>query len=605
MRFYQFLLIPLILTIQISPQSFTASASQNKVGQKDNFEITFTFEGKDLNQLTDFTPPDLKNFVILSGPNLSTSMQIINGSMSASKSYSYYLQAKKTGRFTIGSASVKYGSEIYKTQPIEIEVVQGSLKQGQQSAKNEISTEEIEKNLFITAVADKQKVYLGEQLTVEYKLYTRLDIATQMAVNKLPQYQGLWSEELKTSSNISFTTETIDGKPFRVGTLKKVALFPNQTGRLEVTPLEIVVPVRIQTKSRSNSFFDQFFADPFGRSEIFEYTAKSNTLRLDVKPLPEEHKPANFSGAVGNYSISASIDKRNLKTNEPVNFKVTISGTGNIQLLQLPEIKFPAGFESYEPKTSVSINNSGRISGSKSFEYLIIPRITGEEVIPPVNFSFFNPSKQEYVTVSTDAITINIEKGSEPTESYLAGKEDIKILGQDIRFIKTGNTGLSRKRDIVLFQFGFWAAVLLPVIVLTGLVIWKNQNEKLQSNQQLLKYRKAEKIARNRFRRAAKLLDENLEKEFYNEITQAINGYLEDKLQLSKADFTIEKAAEILAARNVNPDLITELKQNAEKCELYRFAPGMDGKTAMKDMYNNLSNVIIEIEKQLPGKSNV
>lgn len=296
MKKINFILIALLLLAacgRLSSQSLTASVANSKVGLGDQFEVSFEFNGPDINNAKNFTSPEFANFLILSGPNQSTSMQIINGAVSGSISYSYYLQPRSIGTFTIGSASINYKGTTYKSQPVKIEVVKGSapppIAKNQQGTTPEVQNSEIAKNLFIRAAVDKQKVYQGEQVTVTYKLYTRLNIASQMQVSKLPQYQGFWAEELETPNQIMFTTENVDGKQFRVGILKKAALFPSQSGELTVSPMELKVPVQIQKKRKqSNNIFDDFFNDPFfGNAETVQYNAKSNTVKVNVLPFPK------------------------------------------------------------------------------------------------------------------------------------------------------------------------------------------------------------------------------------------------------------------------------------------------------------------------------
>jgi hypothetical protein len=305
-------------------QTFEATTSHTKVGIEDRFEAVFTFSGEDVNGLKNFSPPDFKNFITLSGPNQSTSMQFINGAASASQSFSYILKGRSTGIFTIGAATVEYKGNILKTAPIKVEIVKGSSVPNTKQEEPKVSDDEISKNLFIRATTDKTRAYVGEQVTVTYKLYTRLNIASQMSISKLPQYQGFWAEELETSNNILFNTEVIDGKQYRVGVLKKAALFPSQAGELSVTPFELNVPVLVQKKKRSNSIFDDFFDDPFFRGETVNYNAKSNTIKINVLVLPEQGRPDSFNGAVGEFSINTSLDKASTKTNEPISLKLNI-----------------------------------------------------------------------------------------------------------------------------------------------------------------------------------------------------------------------------------------------------------------------------------------
>jgi len=591
-----FLIIIGLLGSLIRAQSFIATVDNNKVSENDRFQVSFTFEGKNINALKNFSAPSFKDFRVLSGPNQSTSMQIINGVSSSSFSLSYILMPNTTGVFTIGSASIQYEGKNYSSDPIKITVVKGSPKSKDDKGTT-ISNEEIAKNLFIRASIDKNKVYQGEQVTVTYKLYTRLNIAAQMSVDKLPQYQGFWAEEIETARNITFTTEVVDGKQYRVGILKKAALFPSQSGKLEVTPLELTVPIQVEKKKNPNNVWDDFFGDPFGRAKIVEYQAKSNTLKVDVVPLPENNKPASFKGAVGKYDFSASLDKSTTKTNEPISLKLKISGTGNIKLLELPPFELPNGFEKYDPKINEQVNRTGKISGVKEAEYLFVPRIAGSREIPSIQFSYFDPDKKSYQTISSKTFSVNIKQGEGNVD--LANQQSIQQLDSDIRFIKTKFDDVDKRSEILLFKPGFWIASIVLLLSAFVLIGWKRKQDKLSGNQQLLRYSKAEKVARNRFKKAKKFLEQNNVELFYSEISQALFGYLEDKFRIPKSEFTLDKAANELTKRNISANLVEKMKTNAQKCEFIRFAPGTNPKQAMDEMYKSLSEVVIDIERSI------
>jgi hypothetical protein len=602
-------IIPILFLLQavLPAQTFTSSVSSNPVALDEKFEITFSFSAKDANRIKNFSPPDLKNFLVISGPNQSTSMQIINGAVSSEVSYSYYLQPRNTGKFTIGSASIEYDDKTYKTNTVTLEVRPASSKPDKKGNDQQAaSDQEIKNNLFILAAVDKNKAYMGEQVTVTYKLYTRLNIASQMSVSKLPSYQGFWAEELETSSNIMFTTEVYNGKQYRVGVLKRAALFPSQTGELTISPFELNVPIQIEKKKKTgNSFFDDFFNDPFFNREMVDYAVKSNSVKINVLPLPEE-KPESFSGAVGSFSLTSDLNKLNVKTNEPVSLKINISGTGNIQLLDVPEIKLPAGIEKYEPKETDQINRKSKISGRKTFEYLIIPRTSGKKEIPPVDFTYFDPDKKIYVTLSSPKYIINVEKstaGNFIADDY--SKEDIKLLGEDIRYIKTSTDDIGKKSGILLLQFGFWTAAAVPLLALAGLILFKKRNEKLSANMQMLRYQRAQKIAKTKLKKAKILMDSHDQNGFYSEISQALYGYLEDKFHIPKSELSLDRAVTELGKKNLAKDLIMNFKRCSEKCEYIRFAPESNGNAEMEDMYNRSAEIIIEIEKSLSAKKNV
>jgi hypothetical protein len=400
-----------------------------------------------------------------------------------------------------------------------------------------------------------------------------------------------------------FTTENFEGKQFRVGILKKAALFPSQSGELTVSPMELKVPVQIQKKRKtSNSIFDDFFNDPFfGNAETVDYNAKSNTVKVNVLPLPE-NKPESFKGAVGQFTLTSELNKNKTKTNEPLSLKVNIAGTGNVTLLSVPEINLPAGMEKYDPKSTDQVTRTGRISGKKSIEYLIVPRNAGKKEIPPVKFSYFDPNKKSYVTLSTPAYPINVEQGTGDQGYAGMSKEDIKLLGDDIRYIKTANPSLHQKGDIILFDFSFWTATALPLIALIGAVMWKRKEDRLSGNISLMRYQKAQRISAKRLKTAKTLMLANKQTEFYTEISLALFGYLEDKLHIPKSEFTLERASDELRSSKVDDSLISGIITCAEKCEYIRFAPVEDGTTEMKNMYQSVEKLIIDVERSIQVK---
>ena len=598
----------LLYAAGIFAQSLTATVSSDKVGLNDQFQLSFTFEGQDINSVRNFTPPSLEKFYNLSGPNQSTSVQIINGTVSGSLSFTYYLKPKELGKFTIGVASVNYLGKEIKSNPIDIEIVKGSNQQ-QKSVNNNntnISNKDIAENLFVKAFVNKSKVYLGEQVTVTYKLYTRLNIAAQMSISKLPQYKGFWSEELNTSNNINFTTEVVDGKRFKVGILKKAALFPSETGKLTITPFELNVPIRVKNQRKRGNIFDDFFNDPFDQGKIINYDAKSNAVKLTVLPLPDKNVPPSFKGAVGNYTMKTSIDKSEIETNETVSIKIDIKGNGNLKLLNIPELKIPNGLDKYDPKITDKINRINIISGSKSAEYVIVPRTPGKKEIEPIRFSYFDPTEKQYKILSSDRFSLNVSPGKNITSNTLTGvtKEDIKLLGEDIRFIKTSSANLFKNQEIVILTYKFWIMTILPLIILLTVLGWKKKQNKLAGDLRSLKYNKAQKIAKARLKKAKRLLSTGNQNEFYSELSLALFGYLEDKLHLPKADFSMDKAEQLLKSKGVDSELVNELKTCTEKCEFIRFAPEKGGVEAMNELYKKSTDIIVNIERKLSQKIN-
>lgn len=584
-------------------QNFTASVSSTRVGKDDRFEISFTFQGEDINSVTGFQPPAFNDFLVLSGPNQSQSMQIINGVVSGSKSYTYFLQARSIGKFIIGSASINHKGNTLKSQPINIEIIAGSSRPQQQQQQRDaaISNQEIAENLFIRAFIDKSTVYKGEQVTVTYKLYTRLNISSPQ-ITKLPSYQGFWAEEIESPGNIAFVRENYDGKIFNVATLKKAALFPTEIGELTVTPFELKIPVVVQRRSRSNNLFDDFFNDPFfGRTETVEFTARSNAAKVRVQPLPQTGT-TSFNGAVGNFSFNAAVDRQSVKQNEPITLKIEINGTGNIKLVQIPEIKLPPGFEKYEPKVTENMNRGFIVGGIKKIEILLIPRNHGKFQIPPLEFTFFNPVKKDYTTLSSIPFSIDVEKGSvEYSTSTSSNKEEIKILGNDIRFIKTSLGSVNKRGEYFLHSTLFLVLTILPLIATIGFIAYRRKEDKLKGNIRLMRNLRAEKIAKARLKTAAKLLKGNQKENFYTEISLALLGYLEDKLNIHKADLTMEHAINQLMLKGIGEDLLELIKSTIDKCEFIRFSPGNKGVDEMNEIFQTVGSIIVKLEEQISG----
>ena len=579
-------------------QQFNATADKTVVGQNERFQIYFTLSCPDYNKASSFKAPTLSGLKILSGPNQSTSMQIVNGKMDASITLSYLVFAPDMGSATVGQASIVYDGKTYTSKPISIKVEKSSAPaQPQQGGQQVISEKEIAKNLFIVAEADKSSVHQGEQVTVTYKLYTKVNIASPQ-ITKLPVFQGFWTEELDLRT-INFDIAMYKGERFRVAVIKKAALFPTKSGQLTVSPFELKIPVQVPKKrTGGGDIFDEFFNDPFfGRSEQVDFTAKSNSLQINVLPLPQNGVPASFNGNVGSFTINSAIDKKNLKTNESATIRLTISGSGNIKLLAPPELKVPAGFEKYEPKIAETIERSGAISGQKVADYLVIPRNPGDFEIPSIEFSFFNPREKKYVTLKTESFKLHVEKGEgyvENAPNY--ANEDVQLLNEDIRYIKSSDNSLEKKSEATTIKLWFWIGAILSIVVFAASVIYGKRREKLYSDTRLLKFRKAEKAAVKKLEAAQAAIAKNDGAAFYEELSKAIFGYLEDKLGIEKSEFTNEKVIAELSQRQVSDEIVEKVKHITEICEFARFAPQAEGLKGRTDLYKEALTLITSLE---------
>ena len=582
----------------------TASAPpQVAVGQT----FTYTFA---LNQRAQqIAAVQFPGFDVLSGPNqsTSTSMSIINGqaTQSSSFSYSYTLRAQKEGTFTIPAATFMVDGNQVKSNSVQIKVV-ASQQAGtpppaqQQGGRNQQAQPQVfDKNdVFVRAYASKENPYQGEQVIITHKLYVGQSVNGGYRVTSatMPTQSGLWSYTLgdQTAENVA-KQEVINGKRYAVHEIRKTAVFPQKTGVITVTPMEIDLTAGIVTQQSSGDpFFDNFFG---GRQSVQNYNLnlKSNSIQLNVKPLPQSNKPEDFEELVGQFTISSSLSRSQLKANDATNLTITISGTGNLQHIDPLNIEFPPDFDVTEPRVADNINTKGStVSGSRIFEYVIIPRNEGAFTIPKANFSFFNPQTNSYKTLATNEYSLQVEKGTgQLSVSTTSLQKDIKVLGDDIRFIRTSNFKLKQVGAAFYGSHQYFAALLLPILLLIiFIIIWRKQIE-LRSDVALMRYRKANKVARKNLKAAKKLLEEKNKELFYLEISRALWGYLSDKYHIPVSQLSMENVTAKLTQLQVSPQTIDKFVDTLQQCEFARFAPG-DSTEIMHDMYQKATDSILQ-----------
>ena len=586
---------------------FTASARE-AVSVGEQFRLIFSLNA----QGSGFRAPALKDFNILSGPqqSQSTSMQMYNGQITKTVefTYTYILQATREGSFTIPAASINVDGKSYASNPLTIKVSKGSAPPPQQQQNQASPSGEItSKDLFIKAVASKTSPYQGEQVIVTYKLYTRVPVA-EYSITRTPTTAGFWLEDLnKDSKKLNQYRETIGGQEYVVAEIKKDAMFAQRSGKLTIEPLEMDVLAQIQRKASrktfNDPFFDNFFNDAFLGStyQNVKKTIRSNEIDINVRPLPVKSRPGNFTGGVGNFNVNASIDRTELKTNEALTLRFSISGKGNIKLVEKPDIAFPSDFEVYDPRTIDNITASANgVAGTRNFEYLIIPRNPGKFKIKPISFSYFDLSSQNYKTISTQGFDITVEKGSGAASDGVASsnKEDIKYIGSDIRFIKTGKIKLE-PMDEYLFgslTFIFWL-IAVPIFFLAFLIIWRKELAK-RSNVAFMKNKKATRIARKRLKLAERYLKQGKDEDFWAETSNALWGYMSDKFNIPRATLSMNSVNEALMAKGVKELLIASFIDVLHNCEFARFAPGNKAQ-AMDKIYRQAIEVITQTEEEL------
>ncbi len=576
-------------------------AGPNVVSVGEQFRLSFTLN----EQGTDLQLPDMSNFDVLMGPSTSqsSSFQMINGKTTQSVSFSYIfiLRAKQEGKFTIRPASIKVDGKIYESNSLDIQVVKGQTQQqnsgsAQQQQNQPAPTVLSKDDLFVKVDLDKRNVFRGEQIIATVKIYVSPNVPiTSFDDVKLPSYEGFWTQDIDIPNQISFSREVYNNKIYQIGILKKTILFPQQTGKITIDPFEITCLVRQQIK-RQRSFFDDFF-DNY-RTVAAKVT--SDRVSINVKELPA--KPDGFYGGVGNMKFTASIDKTNAKSNEAITLKLTVSGSGNLKLVEAPKVDFPADFEVYDPKTSENLNatNSG-LSGSKTFEYLVIPRYAGEYTIPPVKFASFNPATGSYTTQASPEFNLHIEKGDEDQNATVTSafsKEDVRYIGKDIRYIKQNRYKLRPKAASFYGSPTFWLSYLGSLLIFIVIAIVYRKKLKENANIQLVKNKQANKVARKHLKAAASYLKQDKSEEFYEAVLKAFWGYLSDKLSIPVADLNRDKATQSLASRQVSREVVEEFINVIDTCEYARYAPSAVGGTK-DDLYKKSADLMGKLEKQI------
>jgi len=566
---------------------FSANVSKRQVIVGERFQLQYSINSS----ASGFSAPDLSAFEIYSGPNQSTSVQIVNGNYSQALTYSFILAPKKEGKATIGPATIVVGNGKVKSNAVELEVLKGGAttkQQGGNTAGNNASGSNVNAgdNLFIRAIVDKSKAYLGEQITVTYKIYSKYN-QISFSELKFPTFNGYYSEEIKSIKNDKLIPENYNGSTYYTAELKKTLLFPQKSGKLEVPSLDATCLVR--EKVQAQSIYDQFFGGSYRDAEV---KIRSKSLQLEILPHPASGKPADFNGAVGDFSIAAKTDKTTLKAGDAVNYKITLSGKGNLKLLENLPIQFPTEFEVYDPQVTDEIRvTDGGMSGKRTFEYLMIPRAGGSYALGPFTFSYFDPIRKTYQTTTIPKIVLEVEKtnGEQVVVNRGGSQTSVKKLASDIRFIHTGDAELEPIQNNHFFgSAGFYSLLSLPPLALIVLLFMRMRSAERTNNLGAYRKKEAGSMAQKRLKKAKALLVLNNKIAYYEEVYKALNGYLSDKLQMPVAELSKEAIKTKLDSHKVPEPLIAELA---------RYAPG--GTSEMEDIYSETIHTLNKIDQQL------
>ena len=576
------------------------------------FQITYT-----VNQRSrDLRAPEFTDFDVLSGPYTSTSSStsFVNGKRTSSfeQTYTYMLMAQRAGTFTIGPATVKVDGENVQSNGVRIEVLPEDQQpqqtqstqsnrntQNNQSTQSSQSSQTSSENIFVRTIASKTKVHEQEALLITYKLYfANVDVAQLTNNTKLPEFTGFLKQDLE-QGEIQTELEHYNGRNYQTAVLYRTVLYPQHSGDITIDPAKFEAVLRVQTQQRARSIFDDFFGSYTNVTKML--TAPGVTIHVNALP---GGKPAGFSGGVGKFNLTPSISQTELQANEAVTIKLDISGSGNMKLIKTPAIDWPESFEPYDPKVTNNFKTTtSGVSGTKSIEYLAIPRSAGEYTIPAVKFSYFDIDEKAYKTLTTPEYTIRVkrgagassDKGEEAVVVNYTHKEDIKQLGTDIRYIDTKAPKQSteyrtQSTDLI------WLWYVVPLLLAIILLIVLRKQIKEASDLTRMKYKRANKVAQKRLKAAAAALKANDKEAFYAAIEQAAWTYLSDRLSIPMAELNKDNITSILAQKGVSEALIAEVKNVLSTAEFARYAPSTDH--GMEDLYTATTNLINNLEDQ-------
>ena len=597
-----FILISTVIGAWADNITFTANAPEVVVSG-DQFRLSYTINSQ---KVRDFRAPNIKEFEVLMGPSRSTqsSTQIINGNVTSTSTitFTYILMAGKEGTYTIPGATIVADGNNYTSNSVEIKVLPPDQSAGagsgnsRNSSRNQANSGKItDKELFMMATASKTNVYEQEAILLTYKVYTQVNLTGLKG--DIPDLKGFHTQEVELPNQKTWTLEHYNGRNYNTTIWRQLVLFPQQTGKIEIPSVTFGGTVSQMVASADP--FDAFFNG--GNYVNITKDLVTPKLTINVKELPAG-KPANFSGGVGEFTLSSTISTQELKTNDAVTIKLVISGTGNMKLINTPEVGFPQDFEIYDPKVDNKFNlTRNGLAGNKVIEYLAIPRHAGTYTIPPIEFSYFDLKSQSYKTLKTDAYTLNVAKGEGNSDQVVANftsKEDLKVLGQDIRYIKTGDTRLTQKDDYFYGSTSYWLWYIVPLALFIAFMVIYRKQAMENANVAKVRTKKANKVATKRMKNAGKLLAEKKSEAFYDEVLKALWGYISDKLSIPVSQLSKDNIEEELQKHQVADELIKEFINNLNDCEFARYAPGNQDEK-MDKIYSSAIDVISKMENSI------
>ncbi|MCH7658075.1 MAG: protein BatD [Bacteroidetes bacterium] len=581
---------------------FTASAP-GVVAVGEQFRLIYTLNSKG----EDFNPPEFNDFYVIAGPGTSynQSTQIINGKVTrtVSYTYTYILQSTREGKFTILPATVVVNKKQYSSNSLQIEVVKRKTQPqtrtpATRSQNNQGPVNIDNEDLFIRLLVSKRDVFQGEYIIATVKIYSRVNLSGFEKVD-LPDFNGFYIREIEVPPLRSLERENVNGQIYETGILKKYVLFPQHSGNIVIEPVEIECLVQQRVQRTPQGFFDDFFNfDSFRSRKKF---ISSPEIKIHVKPLPPG-APPSFTGTVGSVKMVASLDKSSVKENDAVTFKIILKGSGNLKLAEAPVVDFPPDFETYDPKvtTNLKAGVSGS-AGSITFEYLIIPRHAGNYRIAPVKYSYFDPDSKKFKNLTSGEFLIKVSEGVEgETGNIVSGftKEDVRYLGKDIRFIKTGSIKLKEKGEILFGSLLFFLVHAVLIVVFFVLFMVVGYRMKRNANVMLLRNRRANKQAKKRLKSAGREMRSDNAKGFFGEVLKALRGYMSDKLSIPVSELSKDNIRQAIKQETVDKDIVNRFIELVDTCEYAQYAPAGES-MPLEDIYRKAIMIISKLEQKI------
>lgn len=567
--------------------SFVAKVSKKTLGINERLRVDF-----EMNEDGDnFVPPSFNGFNVVGGPNQSISNSWINGKRSYSKTYSYFLAPKSQGKFVINQATIEIDDQIYKTTPLNIVVTAAVTKPKDGNNADYVASE----NVHLVAEVSKTNPYLNEVITVVYKLYVSNDVSITRSWQEIdtPKFEDFWSQYIEDKGKQQIFEGTYKGKPYRYVILRKAVLYPQKTGELTIEPLTLDIPIDVQGNTR----------DIFGRRRMTRVnrTISAGKRTINVKPLPMEGKPDNFSGAVGNFNFNVTTNKSNLDANEALELKIRVEGTGNLKLFNLPTLNLPSSLEVYEPvrDNKVAVNIKG-MNGFINDTYTVIPQYKGSYPIRPITFSYFDTASKSYKTLSSNEIIIQVENGPVPNQpnnvKENSSKENkISLANDQFKYIKTSTSLIPINRPVFFKTSLFWWLTGIPFLLIPIVILIGNTRRKRLSDVEGKRFRKATKLAKKYLSEAKKNLGK--QETFYEALERALHNYLRAKLDIVTSEFSKEKITTLLIERKVEENVVSDFVGLLKSCEFARYTPTSD--VTIKQDYEKAVGVISNIDKQI------